>query len=84
MRRKSKRFATGMPRLGRPPLPPGEKLGERITVQLTRAEARALRRLAGRYASPGAVLRRLLRRELERTSQVASADVVRPSRTVEE
>ena len=48
---------------GRPPLPPDEKLSERVTVNLTRAERAALRRLA-RGEREGGYVRRVLLRHL--------------------
>jgi hypothetical protein len=48
---------------GRPPLPPDEKLSERVMVNLTRAERAALRRLA-RGEREGAYVRQVLVRHL--------------------
>ena len=55
------RLGPGGPRpgSGRPALPPGRRLSERVMVNLTKGERAALRRLAGE-ASEGSVLRRLL------------------------
>jgi len=48
---------------GRPPLPPEERLSERVMVNLTRGERAALRRLA-RGDREGAYVRRVLLRHL--------------------
>ena len=50
---------------GRPPLPKGEKLSERVTVNMTPSERKALRKLAGEE-SEGSFLRRLFARFLAR------------------
>jgi hypothetical protein len=46
---------------GRPPLPPDEKLSERVTVNLTRGERAVLRRLALGVREGGYVRQVLLR-----------------------
>jgi len=48
---------------GRPPLPPEEKLSERVNVNLTRGERAALRRLA-RGEREGGYVRQVLLRHL--------------------
>jgi len=48
---------------GRPPLPPEEKLSERVTVNLTQAERAALRQLA-RGEREGGYVRRVFLRHL--------------------
>jgi hypothetical protein len=53
----------GQRRVGRPPKDPAEKLGERVMVNLTQAEAAALRKAAGEEPL-GSYLRRLVVRHL--------------------
>jgi hypothetical protein len=66
MQRKSRNGRGGpRPGSGRPPLSPEERLSERVTVNLTKDERAALRRVAGDERE-GAYLRRLLVRHLSR------------------
>lgn len=53
---------------------PEERLSVRVMTQLTEDEARALRRLAGRYRSDASVLRSLLLSELRRRAEAAGAE----------
>ena len=66
MPRETKREWGGpRPGSGRKPLPPGEKLSERVTVNLTKREHTDLLKAAGEEPS-GSFLRRLFTRYLAR------------------
>ena len=64
-RETKRRWGGPRPGSGRRPLPPGEKLSERVTVNLTKREHAELIKAAGKE-SPGSFLRRLFNRYLAR------------------
>lgn len=61
MQRETKGRGGPRPGSGRPPLPPSEKRGERVTVNLTQGERRELERAAGSEPLADVIRRVLLR-----------------------